>query len=176
MPDGRLVIVGMNNPLSDRPESALLPYPVNCAGWRLWKMVNDVSGVSRAEYCRLTERVNLVNARAWDPARARETAAGLWSRLEGRRAVILGAATRTSLWLPQVGPASWTVSGGVAWCAVPHPSGLCREYNDPLMRVVVGLMLEEELERARNADIPTIPKLRGLRHVPGLSASGQAES
>lgn len=156
MLDARLVIVGMNNPLSDRPEAALLPYPVGCAGWRLWKMVNEVCGVSRAEYCRLTERVNLVSARAWDPYRAREAAAGLWSRLEGRRAVILGAATRTSLWLPQVGPASWTVTSGVTWCSLPHPSGLCREYNDQIVRIVAGMLIEEELERSRNADLSTI--------------------
>ena len=140
----------MNNPHSARPDAALLPYPRGVAGHRLWSMVNEVCGVSRAEYCRLTERVNLLDSRTWDPSAAREGAAARWKALEGRRAVVLGASARNVLWLPAVGPASWSAGpGGVTWAYLPHPSGLCRDYNNHLMRLVAGLLIEEEIERAR---------------------------
>lgn len=136
----RPVLVGMNNP---RPDAALIPWPMGCAGWRLWRMVHEVCGVSRAEWCRRTVRVNLLDSQIWDPLAAARRGEELWRTLEDRTVVVLGAATRAALRLNPTPVLSWSVSGGVRWCWVPHPSGLCREYNDPLVRTVVGMRMEE---------------------------------
>jgi hypothetical protein len=137
------VLVGMNNPLTPRSDAALLPYPVGCAGWRLWRMVHDVCGVSRAEWCRRTERVNLVDAQLWDAAAGARRGEELWSRWRGRRVVVLGAAVRNALRLERSPVLLWSEREGVRWCWASHPSGLCRDYNDPMVRLVVGLRLEE---------------------------------
>lgn len=144
------VILGMNNPHSARPDSALLPYPARCAGWNLWRMVQDVCGVSRAEYCRLTERRNLLDARAWDYCAAAERVHDAWRTLEDRRVIFLGATVLRLMRLPRVAPASWTLDKprNTAWSWLPHPSGLCRDYNDPVMRIAAGMHIEEELHRA----------------------------
>lgn len=112
-------------------------------------MVSDVSGISRAEYCRLTDRRNLLDSTDWDPVAARSGAAALWNDLQGRRVVVLGGSARAVLWLPGTTPASWRTDRGVTWSYLPHPSGLCRDYNDPVMRLIAGLLIEEEIEQAR---------------------------
>jgi hypothetical protein len=111
-------------------------------------MVNEVCGVSRAEYMRLTSRHNLLDEPEWCPIRARGRVEGLWEMLQGRRVVVLGAAVRNVLWLPEEAPAAWTLHRGVTWAYLPHPSGMNRLYNDELMRRVAGYLIEEELVRA----------------------------
>lgn len=146
----RTLVVAMNNPNSSRADSALLPYPKNSAGWRLWKMCHDVCGVSRHEFRRSFEFVNLCDDVVWNPLAARTKYEQLESAWEGRRAVLCGAAVLGVLRLAP--PSSGLVWGRTArdltWCHVPHPSGLCREYNDPIVRLAVGLRLEEEMTRA----------------------------
>lgn len=140
----RAIIVGMNNPHSDSPRSALLPYPKNSAGWRLWKMCHDVSGVSRAEFRRSLEFVNLCDARVWCPLAARRKWEALESAYAGRTVVMCGRLVLAASWRTRGGVGRWYASGGGGrWCYIPHPSGLNREYNDPLLRLVVGLRLEE---------------------------------
>lgn len=150
MSDLPVVILGMNNPHSARPDTALLPWPRGCAGHRLWSMVRDVCGVSRAEYCRLTDRRNLLDARTWDYRAAAERVEDAWRTLEGRRVIFLGATVRALMWRPATAPASWTLdtARNVTWSWLPHPSGLCREYNDPIVRLAAGMHIEEELHRA----------------------------
>jgi len=143
--DEHPVIVGMNNPLSEDPRAALMPYPRGSAGWRLWRMVSDVCGIGRAEWMRRTERVNLCDTKIWDPRLASAKAERLWPTLRGRRVVLCGRLTQQILRLSDSHRLEWRESDGVTWCWIPHPSGLCREYNDPLMREVVGLRFEELL-------------------------------
>lgn len=145
-----VVLLGMNNPNSARPDAALLPYPRGCAGHRLWAMVHDVCGVSRAEYCRLTERRNLLDARTWCYRAAAARVEDAWSVLQGRRVIFLGASLRALMWRPVTPPASWRrdEARDVTWSWLPHPSGLCRDYNDPMVRLIAGLHIEEELHRA----------------------------
>lgn len=144
MPDARPVIVGMNNPLSEDPRAALLPYPKKSAGWNLWRMAHDVCGVSRSEFRRSFEFVNLCDARVWCPIAARRKYDTIESAWEGRRVVLMGAAVLGVLHLQR--PSSgliWQSRAGYRWCSLPHPSGLCREYNNPIVRRVAGLRLEE---------------------------------
>lgn len=133
----------MNNPYSTDPRLALYPSPERCAGWNLWQMVNDVCGISRLDWVRRTDRRNLLNERAWDPLRARAAVEGLWRTLEGRQVAVLGGSARAVLWLPVTPPVRWTVTDGVRWCLIPHPSGRNHFYNESLHRLIVGLRLEE---------------------------------
>ena len=144
----RTVLVGMNNPYSDRPDSALLPYPEKSAGHQLWRMLDDVCPISRRAYRDAFEFANALDATHWDPVAASASGRAKWERWEGRRVVVFGVATLVALWLQR--PASgllWASSRGVTWCHAPHPSGRTLEYNDPLARLAVGLRLEEELRR-----------------------------
>lgn len=146
MPDTRAVVVGMNNPLSEDPRAALLPYPRGSAGWNLWRMVSEVCGVSRSEFRRSLEFVNLCDSRIWDPIAARRKYEALESGWEGRRVVLLGGAVLGVLNLQRPSSAAlWCSRAGYEWCSLPHPSGLCREYNNPFARRVTGLRLEELL-------------------------------
>lgn len=153
MSDSRVVILGMNNPHSERPDSALLPWPRGVAGYRLWSMVHDVCGVSRAEYCRLTDRRNLLDARTWCHRAATERLQDVGTMLQGRRVIVLGRTLAHLMWLPSTTPASWVANSrfGCTVAYIPHPSGLCRDYNDPIIRVAAGLLVEEELCRVREA-------------------------
>ncbi len=147
----KTLIVGMNNPNSGRADTALLPYPRNSAGWRLWKMCHDVSNVSRYTYRQSFEFVNLCDGQVWDVGAARAKYEALESAWAGRRVVLCGLAVLGVLRLarPPAGLLWARTARDLTWCYVPHPSGLCREYNNPLVRLCVGLRLEEEMHRGR---------------------------
>jgi hypothetical protein len=135
----------MNNPLSDDPKLALYPLPPGCAGNRLWRLLHDRTGATKAEYVRGFERVNLVIGE-WDRVDARAAADEFIRVHQGRRAVILGASVRTAFRLPPV-LVTTVLHRGVYFRQLPHPSGRCRWYNDPKNRAVAGMLLEEELRR-----------------------------
>jgi len=140
-----LVIIGMNNPHSTSKRMSLAPYPSRVAGHRLWSMLNSVRKTPRAEYMRLTNRINLLNEYEWCPIRAKKASIGLWDSLQDSRVLVLGQPTRNVLALPERPPLLWTVSRGVRWCSVPHPSGLNRWYNDPVNCAAVGYRLAKEI-------------------------------
>jgi hypothetical protein len=140
--DTRPVIVGMNNPLSTSPEHALFPAPDGCTGHRIWRMLNERTGCTRGQYLAAFDRRNLVVG-DWSAQVARDSAAQLISGMErGRVVVVLGEGPRRALDLPRqlIRPVSRL---GVVWRQIPHPSGRCRFYNDPVARAVVALLLEE---------------------------------
>lgn len=145
----RTIIVGMNNPLSVEPRAALLPYPRGSAGWNLWRMASDVCGVSRSEFRRSFEFVNLCDDRIWNPIAARAKYETLESAWAGRRVLLMGRAVLGVLWL-NTPPYDlrWRSGRPYLWCSLPHPSGLCREYNNKTFRLAVGLRLEQEMKHA----------------------------
>lgn len=147
MSSSKPVLIGMNNPHHDDPRYDLFPFPLQSSGHRLWRMLNEISGLSKFMYAEHTDRINLCRSRVWDPTEAQEFGSKLWPTLTGRTAVVFGQSARQSLWLPPAGWLSWQETGGVRWCVAPHPSGLTREYNDPVMRLAVGLRLEELIIR-----------------------------
>lgn len=137
----RPVLLGMNNPLSLRPEHALWPDPPGCTGWRLWRMIADACGATAAQYLAAFDRRNGLSQRAWSARDAAEagrelarTASGTW--------VVLGAATWLALGL---GARPWPLgcldSGRARWHALPHPSGRCLWYNDQAHRAAAGELL-----------------------------------
>ena len=156
MTDTRTVVIGMNNPHSEDPEQALAPYPKGVAGQRLHDMLAEVRpDTFRSVYMRGFDRRNMLIGRVWSLGAARQVAPALWQSLEGRRVLLLGVEVLSALKLPQVPALAWQRStpslfGGAGperWCYVPHPSGLNRWYNFPVHRAMVGMRLEQELER-----------------------------
>lgn len=136
------VILGMNNPLSDDPRHALYPAPVNCTGWRLWRMLNARTGANRSQYLEAFDRLNILHARSWNTSQAREAAEAIIILLQGRTVVVLGAQPVAALRLPVLLVKPQEVHG-VTWRQVPHPSGRNPWYNVPENRAMVELLLEE---------------------------------
>ncbi len=150
----RTIIVVTNNPLSASPRAALLPYPARSAGWNLWRMTYDVCGVSRCEFRRSFEFVNLCDDMVWNPLAARAKYDALESAWAGRRVLLLGRAVLGVLWLAAPPyDLLWRAGRPYLWCALPHPSGMCHEYNDSTVRLAVGLRLEEEMHRGNGASV-----------------------
>lgn len=142
--DRRPVLVGMNNPTSGRARYALWPDPVGCSGWRLWKMLQSVSGADQSQYARAFDRRNVLEGRSWDLGRARVQGARLLAGLEDRTVLLLGRPTLAALALPNAPALVWQTGEGLRrWCYLPHPSGLNQWYNDTLNALLAALRLEQ---------------------------------
>lgn len=153
----RPVLVGMNNPLSSDPRMALYPAPVNCTGWRVWQMLLDAGRASYShrleghplptgrDYAAAFERRNVLSATEWSRKEALASGLSLMDELSGRTIVVLGIRTAEALRLPRLPWCEWGthyhLPETTTYCIVPHPSGRCREYNDPEMRERVGSIL-----------------------------------
>lgn len=155
--DTRPVLVAMNNPVSSLPKYALYPLPEGCAGNRLWHMLADAaerdgSSVSKSEYLRAFDRRNVLSQKTWSRRDAVLSGRRLADELtppSSRSIVVLGIQTLDALgWRTHTRPAwgEWVPSlceRYPRFCLLPHPSGRCREYNDPEMRALAGRRLME---------------------------------
>lgn len=131
----RPVVIGMNNPRGADPRFALHPLPRHCAGGRLWRMLNEATGIGMREYVEAFDRVNLVDG-SWRATAARERASQLRTWLVGRRAVLLGRQVQEAFRIDAapLSEIAETVSvvprfETVFYC-IPHPSGRNLWYND----------------------------------------------
>ena len=144
----RSVIVGMNNPISMRPEHALYPHPAGCAGWRLWKMLNEESGASKHEYLDAFERVNVLTGK-WIKAEAHRSAVELQRAYTGRTILLLGRDVQQAFDAPKdLSPldcyrhhASLVPRFTTTFYLVPHPSGRNTWYNAEGNRRMVAALL-----------------------------------
>lgn len=116
-----LVLVGELNPYGVDPRHALYDHPPGASGDRLRTVV---LGVPRAVYFSFA-RHNLC-AGVWSAADAKTEAARLRTRYPSTPIVMLGRKVAKAFGYD--GPA-YTRDGLLV--AIPHPSGLCREWNDP---------------------------------------------
>lgn len=126
----RPLLVGEVNPYGVDPKYALYPYPERSAGGRLCRII---MGLEPREYLRRFERVNLCVGK-WATAYARHSAVSFHQEFKGHTFVLLGS----------------KVCGGVPFdpftlidrpgdlhregfraVILPHPSGLCRIWNEP---------------------------------------------
>lgn len=149
----RPVLLGMNNPISSRPEYALYPYPPGCTGHRLLRLLQRrLPGVGRREYLAAFDRRNLLHRLTWSRADARRAAEEFLEvqvpELLGRTVVVLGDQVRNLLGLEKmlIHPVE---SHGVTWRQLPHPSGRCLWYNDQHCAELAALLLEELYEQGR---------------------------
>lgn len=108
-------------------------------------MVHDVSGITRNEWVAATRRVNLLDVPVLPrdyrgAARRRGRLLQAWAA--HRTVVLLGREVARA-----VGHESpnfvWAADRD--WVSVPHPSGRCRDYNDPAVRAAAGLLLADVL-------------------------------
>ena len=94
------------------------------------------------------------------PEAAFRSLEGIWTRLDGRVLVTLGARVRSlvlRLWAPEAPVPAWFAwssrpegqKGPAAWAAIPHPSGLSRVWNSRRAREEGARTLEEARNRAR---------------------------
>lgn len=134
----RPLLIGEANPYGADPEFALFPAPERSAGWRLCRLV---LGLPRLTYMDLFDRVNLC-PKNWNMKEARTRAVQLRS-VPAFQAVLLGRKVAAAFGLENVPPFTVVTndrparvrtpdSAGRGWEVVlPHPSGLCLEWNKP---------------------------------------------
>jgi len=141
----RPILLGMNNPQSAEPSMALWPDPPGCAGHRLWV----ISGMGRTEWLEMFERRNLLDSTRWVQAEGEKSADRMRGELRDRVVVMCGVdVARCVEGLPR-GLFCWhrPMSGGVEgqgwWARIPHPSGKCRDWNDPIVVECARIFLEE---------------------------------
>lgn len=125
------LLIGEANPYGADPYFALYPSPERSAGHNLCV---KLLGLSRLRYLDLFDRVNLCPSR-WRAKEARENANYLLSSRPRFQAVLLGRKVAAAFRLEDSPPYSIHYFSEVlhsSWLVVlPHPSGLCREWNDP---------------------------------------------
>jgi hypothetical protein len=130
----RPLLVGELNPYGTDPRYALYPEPERSAGGRLCRLV---LGLSVKEYIKRYDRANLCVG-VWSAPVARRAAAALTEGVEQRPAIVLLGrkvcdAFRISFIPFRVIRAGETHVGH--WrsnvVVLPHPSGLCRAWNEP---------------------------------------------
>ena len=144
------VLVGELNPYGEEPEYALYPSPEGSAGYRLCCMI---FGMRRLDYLRTFERVNLCVGE-WSMRAARARATQLADD-DDNMLVLLGARVASAFDLPYRPFETF----GEDMLVLPHPSGLCRVWNEP-----------DAVLRARIASIqffrPYLPEVAGAIAEP----------
>lgn len=147
----RPLLIGQAPPPSFDPEthSPLHPNPPTASGGRL----ASIMGLNRGTYLRTFQRINLLRdfpggrkhpggtrRDYWPRAEARQAAEMIAPLLHGRRVILVGRNVARAFGLERLPWHAWTTyhadyppdDPARAWmAAVPHPSGLCRWYNDP---------------------------------------------
>lgn len=121
----KVVLVGELNPYGADPRYALYDEPPQSAGGRMRRLV---CGLPRREYLRLG-RVNLC-AGKWSTPAARERARILSDMAEHPAFVLLGRRVARAFGT-DLEPFAWRRFESATLVALPHPSGLCRVWNEP---------------------------------------------
>lgn len=117
-----ILLVGELNPYSTDERYDLYDLPVGSAGWRLR---SKIFGLRRTTYFQIKKK-NLCRLR-WDASEASKTAAEILLNHPETTLVLLGKKVLRAFDLGDISP--FTVSG--RFVVLPHPSGRCREWNDP---------------------------------------------
>lgn len=131
----RTWLIGMNNPYGPEERYALYPEPKNSAGDRLCRVI---LGLHKSVYLSHFHRRNTMVGRKWDRKLAKAGALGLFSEIPmGHTVVLLGKEVWVA-WSGLVFPGtSWepflVLDGPLdrKFVLFPHPSGLCRYWNEP---------------------------------------------
>lgn len=122
-PKVKPLLVGESNPYGGDPYYALYPAPDGCAGHRLCCLI---LGMRRKDYLEHFDRTNLCEG-PWSMREARRRAEET-SVPVGRVKILLGSKVAKAHGLPFL---PFTYSPLAAYVVLPHPSGLCRLWNEP---------------------------------------------
>ncbi len=133
------LLVGEANPYSKDPRHALLPWPERAAGDRL----RAILGLTEREYLRSFDRCNLVVGRRWNLPDARRAASALVGR--PTPLILLGRKVASAFCVD--GPPFSRAPP--CFYLLPHPSGLCRAWNEPGAEERARALLAEFLLRER---------------------------
>src|SRR5438552_4023849 len=117
------LLVGEMNPYGGDEYYALFPAPDGCAGHRL---CCHILGMHRKSYLEAFERRNLCWGR-WSMAEAYRRAAEL--RLHRGPLILLGSKVARAFEFVPFEP--FTTADAGRTLVLPHPSGLCRMWNEP---------------------------------------------
>ena len=135
-----VVLVGELNPYGRDPRYALYDEPVGSAGWRLR---TRVLRVNRATYFGF-KRHNLCVGKYSVPEARVEAGRLYLEQYDSRRVdavfVLLGRKVATAFGCAGYDP--FTRPEGMRIVLLPHPSGLCREWNVPLAYDQAGSLLK----------------------------------
>lgn len=145
----RPLLVGESNPYGGDPYFALYPAPDWCSGHRLCCLILKMR---RTDYLREFERVNLCSHQ-WNMKEAKTRAAELFDR---SNSLILMGSKVCSAFGVRYAPFELV---GVTRLILPHPSGLCRLWNE------VGAFA-----RARAAVASFVPN---IAHLLGVVDDGR---
>jgi hypothetical protein len=129
----RVLLVGELNPYGGDPKFALFPLPEHASGGRLARIL----GLSRSEYLRRHDRVNLCTGE-WRAKEAAEQAQALHARRPDGTAIVLcgtkvAAAFRSAAAFTQeeFQPLSLALHQHIYYLTLPHPSGRNLLWNKP---------------------------------------------
>lgn len=147
----RVVIVGRDNPLTDRPGAALLPWPRRSTGHRLLEITEARTGCGTVEYMRRIGRVNLLlTSEIAGPGPGRAAAYRMTAELRAAdiikdvlpdaRLILLGRDVAQAFGMRDAEPLQWT-SDKIA--LMPHPSGRNLWFNDPAHRAAAEIFMQE---------------------------------
>lgn len=138
------LIVGELNPYGSDPRYALFPFPLHATGGRLRKIL----GLSLSAYMNGFDKMNLCTGR-WSQPEARRKAAEVM--LQSRTPIVLLGRKVAGAFFPAGPPEPFTVAHETRFSVapvylIPHPSGMCREWNDPQAIPKVRALLAPLLE------------------------------
>lgn len=124
-----ILLVGEANPYGSEPRFALYPLPEKASGGRLARIL----GLTNLEYLARHDRVNLCPGK-WSIRTARWSATQVLAvRRPGSGIVLLGTKVAQAFGLEKHNDIEGYNLGGVKLLCIPHPSGLCRAWNDPTL-------------------------------------------
>ena len=127
----RPLLVGESNPYGSGAAFALFPRPERSAGGRLCRVV---LGMREVDYLARFDRCNLLGplpAGKWDRELARAAARDVLIERPNRRLILLGARVAAAFGM-EFRPFEVEPRRGWAALMLPHPSGRCRIWNDPM--------------------------------------------
>ena len=136
------LIVGESNPYGSDPYYALYPAPDGCSGHRLCCLILRMG---RRQYLDTFERANLCDG-PWSKITAVMRARKLLEFAGGAKLILLGSKVCGAFGVPY---RPFEVHAG--HLVLPHPSGLCRLWNEP-----------GALRRAREAVAAFLPEVAHL--------------
>jgi hypothetical protein len=135
--DMRPWLIGEMNPHQKPGEDPshkfdLYPLPRGASGHRLCKLV---LGMEMTTYLRSFIRRDLLIAKKWSVPQARKAASAVWAESKGAPLILLGAKVSAAFgfaYEPFTFVKRDAVVGDRRILIIPHPSGLCRAWDEPL--------------------------------------------
>jgi hypothetical protein len=119
------LIVGELNPYSESDQFALFPRPRKASGYRL---ATKIMGLTEMEYLRAYDRANLCHGK-FSVRAAHDAAQWHWIHGKYNRFILLGAKVSKAFGF-EFDPFTKKILGGKVFVMLPHPSGLCRIWNE----------------------------------------------